>query len=117
MHRAIVAIYGIINVAGGLGAYLAPSVRSLTSLLVGGLTGLALVACAVIAKSNPAMAFRTAGIITLGLGGFWVYRMATLAQQGKSLGMAGGNLVLAVAVLAVLGLGHLAARRRTSPDA
>lgn len=117
MHRAIVAIYGIINIAGGLGAYLAPSIRSLTSLVVGGLAGLSLVACAVIAKSNPGLAYRTAGVVTLGLTGFWVYRIATLAQQGKSVGMAGGNLVLAVAVLAVLGLGHMAARRRSSPDA
>lgn len=112
VHRAIIAIYGVLNIAGGLGAYLAPSIRSTMSLIVGGLTGLALIACAAIAKSKPGMAFRTAGVVCLGLAGFWVYRIATLAQSGKSIGMAAGNLVLALAVLGVLGIGHMASRRK-----
>ncbi len=82
------------------------------SLIVGGLTGLALIGCAAMAKSKPGMAFRTAGVVCLGLAGFWVYRIATLAQSGKSIGMAAGNLVLALAVLGVLGVGHMASRRK-----
>lgn len=112
MHRAIVGIYGALNILGGVGAYMMPSVKSSMSLIVGGATGLLLIVCSLIAKDRPGLAFRTAGMVTLGLSGFWIYRIVTLGQAGKSVGMAGGNLVLGLSVLAVLVLGHMAARRR-----
>lgn len=113
-YRAIVGIYGLLNVLGGLAAYLMPTVRSVMSLVVGGVTGLALLGCAAIAAKNPGLAYRTAGGISALLAAFWVYRIATLAQEGKSVGMAAGNLVLSVAVLAALGIGHMAAQKKAS---
>jgi uncharacterized membrane protein (UPF0136 family) len=112
-YRTIVAIYGVINALGGLMAYMMPGVKSLMSLIVGGLSGAALVACAVVAKKNPGLGLRAAGALTLLLSGFWVYRIVSLAGAAKSVGVPAGNLVLSLAVLGALAVGHFAAQRKS----
>lgn len=110
--RIIVGLYGLINIAGGLMAYLLPSVKSVWSLVVGGTAGLLLLFFAFIAGKNPGFAFRSAAALAVALAAFWVFRITEVTAQGKSPMMAVGNLLLAVAVFATLGLGHMAANKK-----
>lgn len=110
-YRVIIAFYGLINIAGGLMAFLSPSIRSEKSLIVGGISGLMLLSFAYIAKSNPGLAFRGAAALAFALGAFWVFRINELVAQGKPTTMAIGNLALAVVVFVVLGAGHMLASR------
>lgn len=116
VYRIVIAAYGAINILGGLMAYLMPKVQSLMSLIVGGITGLILLYFSWMAKTNPGVAFRGAAGLTLLLGGFWVYRINEVIGQGKSPMMAIGNLVLAVVVFAILGLGHMAGMKKRNAE-
>lgn len=118
LYRIVIAAYGLINIAGGLMAYLMPSSRSVKSLIVGGIAGLLLLACAAMAKTKPSVAFRGAAAIALVLAGFWIYRINDVVAQGKSPMMSIGNLVLAVAVFATLGIGHMLGmkNRKAEPE-
>ena len=116
-YRVLVVLYGLINIAGGLMAYLMPKVQSVASLVVGGTAGILLITCGIVAKNNPGAGLRMAGVISLLLGGFWVYRINEVIGQGKSPMMAVGNLVLALVVLGTLGFGHMAASKKRSTEA
>lgn len=85
---------------------------SVWSLVIGGGAGLALLILMAIAGSRPAFAWRAAGLLVLGLAGFWVYRITELRAAEKSIGMAAGNLLLALVVFAMMLGGHLAAVRK-----
>jgi len=107
--RYLLVFYGLVNMGGGIFAYLSPKSHSLKSLLVGCVAGLLLVLCGVFAKSKPALSFRSSGIIVFGLGVFWIYRTVSLMQASKSIAMSAGNLLLAAVVMALLLYGHFSA--------
>lgn len=116
MARTVVLIYGIINILGGIIGFVAG--KSEMSLVAGGVSGLILVWCYMIAPTRPAMAFRLAGLISLLLMGFWIYRINEVMAQQKSTAMPAGNLFLAVAVLGFLAYSHFKAQKRhqASPE-
>ena len=117
LYRVIIGVYGAVNILGGLMAYLSPNIRSVWSLVVGGTAGLLLLFFAKAGETKPAMAFRGAAAVALILACFWVYRITEVTAAGKSPMMAIGNLVLAVAVFATLGAGHmLASKKRNQPQ-
>ncbi|MFQ3586546.1 MAG: TMEM14 family protein [Fimbriimonadaceae bacterium] len=113
--RVVVVVYGVINILGGLMGFLASG--SVASLVVGVLSGLLLIGAGAIAGPKPALGYRAAGILTLLLVAFWIYRIGVVVGQDKSPMMAVMNLVLAAAVFLALGLGHLmAVRKRKSEE-
>ncbi len=115
LYRATVLVYGVINILGGvIGMVMA---KSPMSLIVGGLTGLTLIGLGVLAKTKPGPAFRVAGLVTLGLAGFWVFRFTEVTAAGKSPMMPVMNLALAVIVMAILAAGHLSKTRTQASDA
>jgi uncharacterized membrane protein (UPF0136 family) len=108
--RTVVGVYGIVNILGGVIGLVAA--KSTMSLLAGGGAGLALLACWALAKDKPGLAFRAAGVLTLGLIGFWVFRFTEVQAAGKSVMMPVGNLGLGVLVLGFLTASHFAAHKR-----
>lgn len=112
--RAVLFVYGAINVAGGVIGLVASG--SIWSLVAGVVSGLLLIGCALLAKTKPAMAYRTAGLVTFALAAFWLYRITEVLGQGKSPMMAVGNLGLAVVVFTILGGAHFAAVRRRTKE-
>jgi len=90
--------------------------KSVMSLVAGGVSGLILVWCYMIAPTRPATAFRLAGVISLVLMGFWIYRINEVMAQQKSIMMPAGNLFLAVAVLGFLAYSHFKAQKRTAVE-
>ncbi|MBS1723874.1 MAG: hypothetical protein JSS66_13080 [Armatimonadetes bacterium] len=113
LYRWLIGIYGVINILGGVMAFVMPNVKSIWSLVVGGTAGALLLVFAAIAGSKPGFAFRAAAALALALAAFWVYRITEVTAQGKSPMMAVGNLALAVVVFATLGLGHMLAKKKT----
>ena len=113
VYRVVIFAYGLINIAGGLIAFLMPKVQSVMSLVVGGTAGLLLLYFASAAKTKPAFGFRAAAALSVLLGAFWVYRINEVIGQGKSPVMAIMNLVLAIAVFVTLGLGHMAGKKKS----
>lgn len=111
-YRLVIGIYGAINILGGLMAFLSPTIKSTWSLVVGGTAGLLLLFFAKMAETKPGMAFRSAAAVALVLACFWVYRITEVSAQHKPLAMPVGNLVLAVAVFATLGAGHMLAKKK-----
>ncbi|MBX3096749.1 MAG: hypothetical protein KF812_07800 [Fimbriimonadaceae bacterium] len=109
MARTVVLIYGIINILGGIIGFVMG--KSVMSLVAGGASGLILVWCYMIAPTRPATAYRLAGIISLILMGFWIYRINEVMSQEKSIMMPVGNLVLSIAVLGFLAYAHFAAQK------
>lgn len=105
----VVLIYGIINILGGIMGFVMG--KSVMSLVAGGASGLVLIWCYMIAPTRPSTAFRLAGIITLILMGFWIYRINEVMAQEKSVTMPAGNLFLAILVLGMLGYAHFSARK------
>lgn len=108
--RVLVIVYGVINILGGLMGFLAS--QSVASLVVGILSGLLLIGAGAIAGSKPGLGYRAAGILTLILVAFWIYRIGVVVGQDKSPTMAVMNLALAAAVFLALGLSHLMATRK-----
>ncbi len=116
LYRTILAIYGLINIAGGLFAFLSPKVQSVWSLIVGGTSGVLFIIFAILAGSKPGIAFRSAAALCMALACFWVFRIIEVNGQGKSPMMANGNLILALAVFGTLGIGHMVGMKRTRAD-
>jgi uncharacterized membrane protein (UPF0136 family) len=108
--RTVLFVYGFINIAGGFMGFM--MAKSVMSLVVGGLAGLLVIACAAMAASKPAMAFRAAGVISLALLGFWIFRFTEVSAAGKSTMMPMMNIVLGVVVFGCLAYGHLSKTRR-----
>jgi uncharacterized membrane protein (UPF0136 family) len=112
MARTVVLIYGILVLLGGVAGY---QIRGSTvSLIAGGGVGTALLVCYALAAKKPAMAFRTAGMLTLVMLGFWSFRTYTLMNEGKSIMMSAGNIVLAAVVLGLLAYAHFSAVKQKS---
>ncbi len=125
MARTVVLIYGILVLLGGVAGFVMG--KSTVSLIAGGGVGTALLVCYALAAKKPAMAFRTAGMLTLVMLGFWIYRTVGVLQEpgsplvswiyqstglkyaGKSIMMPAGNIVLAAAVLGLLAYAHFSA--------
>lgn len=105
--RALLYVYGMINITGGVIGYFKGN--SMMSLIVGGSFGLVILYLATIAKTKPGVGFRAAAVLTVGLGVFWGMRMMNLQNEGKSTMMAMMNLGLAIGVFALLTLAHLMA--------
>lgn len=112
--RTVVGVYGLINILGGIIGLVAA--KSPMSLVAGGGAGLLLLACWALAKDKPGLAFRTAGVLTLGLIAFWVFRFTEVQAGGKSVMMPIMNLALGVAVLGFLTASHFAAQRRRATE-
>lgn len=111
-YRIIIALYGLINIAGGLMAFLSPNIRSVGSLIAGCGSGVLLLVFSFMAKTKPGIAFRGAAGLSLILALFWMFRITQVTSQGKSITMPMGNLVLAVVVFATLGAGHMLAMKK-----
>lgn len=107
MARTVVLIYGILVLLGGVAGYRYGN--STASLIAGGSVGTALLVCYALAPKKPAMAFRTAGMLTLAMLAFWIYRTVGLMNEGKSIMMSAGNIVLAAVVLGLLAYAHFSA--------
>lgn len=116
LYRIVVGVYGLINIAGGLMAYLMPSVKSIWSLAVGGTCGLLFIWFSFVSKKNPGFAFRASAALCAALMCFWIFRITEVNSQGKSLMMPIMNLVLAFGVLATLGLGHMIAMKKAKTE-
>ncbi len=112
LYRVVIGLYGLVNIAGGLMAFLMPNVRSIWSLIVGGISGILFLVFAAIGGNKPGLAFRGAAGLAFLLALFWVYRITEIVREGKSQMMAVGNLALAMAVVLFLGLGHLVSMRK-----
>jgi uncharacterized membrane protein (UPF0136 family) len=106
----VLIVYGIINIVGGVVGF--AMAGSPASLIAGGTAGVLIVLCGVAAKNKPALAYRSAAILTLILLGFWVFRIVELNNEGRSIMMALGNTILAIMVFGLLGYGHFAAQKR-----
>lgn len=105
----VVVVYGLINLAGGIAGFVAA--QSVVSLVAGGLAGLLLILSAALTGSRPALAWRSAGVVTFLLLVFWAYQW----YAGQfAMGRAFGNLVLAALVLACLAYGHFSKTRRSA---
>ena len=59
----------LVNILGGLMAFLAPAIRSEKSLIVGGASGLILLYFAWVAETKPGFAFRGAAFVAAGPSG------------------------------------------------
>lgn len=101
--------YGVLNVIGGFMGY--RMAGSAMSLIVGGLSGLAIMALTAQTSSKPAFAYRALALVVVALAGFWAYRLVTVMGQGKSPVQAIIYLVLALAVFAYMGSAHMKATR------
>lgn len=113
--RNVVIGYGLINIAGGvMGLVMGKSVMS---LVVGGIAGLVLIGLALATRTQPAFAWRTLGLVTLGLLGFWIYRFNEVSQAGKSTTMPMMNIALAALVMALLAYGHFSKTKGASHPA
>jgi uncharacterized membrane protein (UPF0136 family) len=110
--QQIVAAYGVINILGGIMGLVMG--KSTMSLIVGGAAGLLLIVFAVIAKEKPAVGFRSAGMLTTALIGFWAFRLIGLIQTGGKIVMPAMNLVLGLGVLAILAQAHFAAQKKSA---
>lgn len=86
---------------------------SMMSLLIGCGVGALILILTALTASRPAFAYRTLGIVALGLTGFWIYRGITVYQDGKSVLLPAMNGALSIGVFAILGLAHLAAQKRS----
>lgn len=117
LYRVVVAVYGLVNILGGLFAFLSPSSKSVWSLVVGGTAGLLFLWFAAIAGKKPGFAFRAAAALAVTLAAFWVFRISEVVQLGKSPFMAVGNLILAIIVFGVLTGGHFLAMRKSNVTA
>jgi Transmembrane proteins 14C len=117
LYRVVIALYGLINIAGGVFAFLLPSARSVWSLVVGGAAGLLLLYFAAVADKKPGMAFRSAAGVAFLLACFWVFRITQVVSAGKSVRMPAGNLVLAILVVVILGGGHMLAIKKRGSNA
>lgn len=107
--QQIVAGYGVINIIGGVIGLVAG--KSSMSLIVGGISGLILIGCAVIAKDKPSVGYRVAGGLTLALLIFWIMRTMGAMESGKIM-MPAMNVVLAIGVLAILANAHFSAQKK-----
>lgn len=102
-QAVLVLVYGIINVLGGVMGFVMS--QSTMSLIAGGVSGALLIATAVSAKKHPSMAYRIAGVLTLALLAFWVYRITQVENPMMPMGNAG----LAVVVFVSLAISHIVA--------
>lgn len=102
--------YGVLNIVGGFMGY--RMAGSTMSLIVGGGAGLAILFLTSKTNSNPGFAYRSLAVIVLALAGFWLYRIFEVRNLGKSPAQAIVYLVLALAVFAYMGAGHMMATRR-----
>lgn len=114
MARAVVLLFGLVNIAGGIGGYM--MAKSVYSLIAGVGAGLLLLLCAAVAPQRPGFAYRFAGLISLLLVVFWAYRTYQVSEQGKSVAMPVGNLVLAAIVFLLLAGSHFAKVRSRGAD-
>lgn len=105
-----VGLYGLVNLAGGIFGFM--KAQSVASLIAGGLTGVILIACALMASSKPAMAYRTAGIISVGLAVWWGSKAIPAMLGGTFMGRSQGNFIMAVSVFALLAGSHFAAMKK-----
>ena len=98
-----VIVYGIAVAAGGaMGLKLG---HSQMSLITGGLAGLLIIACGVLAKSHPRVGYGGAAFFAVLLTGFFIYRFATTHKPMPAFGVIG----LSVLMLILLVVGHFAA--------
>lgn len=115
LYRIVIGVYGLINIAGGLFAYLSPKIQSVWSLIIGGIAGALFLIFSTLPNKNNAFAMRASAALCGALTVFWIFRINELSQQGKPATMAIMNLGLALGVFLVLGAGHmLAGRKRNS---
>ncbi|MCW5936093.1 MAG: TMEM14 family protein [Fimbriimonadaceae bacterium] len=110
LYRAVILIYGVILIAGGVMGY--AMAGSMASLLTGGISGLLMLGLGIVSKEKPGFGMRGAAGLSLLLLIFWIYRTIQLSGEGKSVMISGMNIALAAAVIAILGYGHMSAMRR-----
>lgn len=108
--RVVLGLYGLINVGGGIAGF--ATAGSTMSLVAGVGAGIAILVLTALTFSFPAMAYRSLGGVCLLLAAFWAYRITVLQGEGKSPGMALGNLGLALVVLGCLAFAHFAAQKK-----
>ena len=110
--QIVIVLYGLINIGGGIMGYM--KAQSMMSLIVGVSFGVAAVAAGLIALRKPAIGYRLAGVLSLVLLGFWVYRIIVLMQTQQKTTMAIMNLALSAVVFVLLGASHFAAQKKKS---
>lgn len=103
----VLYIYGFINIAGGVIGFVVG--KSPWSLAIGATFGVLVLLLTSMTKSKPAMAYRTLGVLSIALLGFWIFRINEVMGQGKSPGMAIMNAALSLVVFALLGISHMMA--------
>jgi len=101
--RWLVVAYGAINIVGGVIGFV--SRGSTMSIAVGVPLGLLLVVLGLLVPKYPAMAYRIAGAVTLGLIAFWIYRITGVEKKM----MPAMNIALGGLVMFLLVYGHFAA--------
>lgn len=109
--RGTLIAYGLINILGGVMGLVIR--KSTMSLIVGGTAGVLLIACGLAAATKPALGFRSAGMISVVLLGFWGYRISTVLAEDKSPMLPILNLALAAVVLVLLVSAHLRATSKS----
>ncbi|MEJ5169965.1 MAG: TMEM14 family protein [Fimbriimonadales bacterium] len=106
--RGILYTYGVINILGGVAGF--AQGKSLPSLVIGGLVGVLLILLTAATVKSPGPAFRTLGVVVLGLVGLWGYRFSQYDPTTGKLPMVPvSNLALACLVFGILIGSHFTA--------
>lgn len=110
--RSVLLIYGVLNILGGIIGFVVG--KSIWSAVVGVPAGILILWLTMQTTTKPAMAYRSLGVVSVLLAGFWVFRLIEVSSQGKSPMMAILNLALSLGVFASLGYAHMASTRKPS---
>ncbi|MCX7798751.1 MAG: hypothetical protein N2109_00225 [Fimbriimonadales bacterium] len=106
--RGVLYAYGAINILGGVMGF--AQGKSAASLVIGGIVGLLLILLAYATIKRPGPAFRTLGLIVLGLVALWGYRFFQFdPASGKLPIIPVSNLALASLVFGILMGSHFTA--------
>ena len=106
----VLVIYALVNIGGGVGAYLAPKIQSTDSLIYGVSAGVLLIASVIWARTNAKAGYGLATVVTAALVVLFIRRYLVTQKVMPALGLAGLSLI----VLICLVLGHFAAQKASS---
>jgi uncharacterized membrane protein (UPF0136 family) len=106
----VLVVYALINIGGGVGAYLSPKIQSQASLIYGLAAGILLLISVWLSRTNRQAGYGLATVVTVALIVIFVKRYMDTQKVMPGLALAG----LSVVVLVALIVGHFANSKAAS---
>jgi uncharacterized membrane protein (UPF0136 family) len=98
--NGVLVLYALLMLGGGIGAYMAPTIRSTSSLIAGVAAGVVLLGSVALARSHPRAGYGIAAAATLALAIFWLWRYMQTQRVMPAMAMLGLSVIVLLAILA-----------------